>query len=158
MIHPKRKDEYSVDTNNLTSVFLLAQSQGESNSLAPRHIIVRRRVPSRITNKPPCAPPPRTASETRPQPQLCPAPCTDDTRSSVYSLHCRPRRSHCTVRQQFALQLDIHVGVLRNAATHTVPSSQLQPSTQANVFLVLYGLRLMRVDCTSHRSSICCCE
>ena len=76
-----------------------------------------------------------TASETRPHPQLCPvrnAPCTDDI---VYTTG---RGGHTAVRQQFALQLGIHVVVLRNAATHTVPSSQLQPSTQANVSLVLY--------------------
>ena len=42
------------------------------------------------------------------------------------------RGGHSAVRQQFALQLD---------HTHTVPSRQLQLSTQANVSLVLYGLR-----------------
>ena len=63
------------------------------------------------------------------------------THDPVCTVYTTGRGGHTAVRQQFALQLDIHVVVLRNAATHTVPSSQLQPSTQANVSLVLYGLR-----------------
>ena len=63
------------------------------------------------------------------------------THDPVCTVFTTGRGGHTAVRQQFALQLDIHVVLLRNAATHTVPSSQLQPSTQANVSLVLYGLR-----------------
>ena len=140
MIHPNRKDKYSFDTNNLANVSFPSSTITQMSPIVKRlqasQIIVRRRVPSRITNMPPRPPHsvrnPTTAS-------MRPVQTTHDPVCLVYTTG----RGHTAVRQQFARQLDIglHVVVLCNAATHTVPSSQLQPSTQANVSLVLYGLR-----------------
>ena len=106
--------------------------------LQASQIIGRRRFPSRIMNKP------STASEPRPQ--------DNDTRSSVCRLHYRPQ-PHCSSAtvSRFALQLDVPVVMLHNAATLTVPSSQLQLSTQANVSIVLYGLR---PDCRCSPGSV----
>ena len=82
------------------------------------------------TNKP-C-----TASEPRPQ----------DKRHTIHGSQCvqitlPAAATHCSsaTLPRVALQLDAPVVVLRNAAT--VPSSQLQLSTQANVSIVLYGLQ-----------------
>ena len=68
------------------------------------------------------------------------------THDPVCTVYTTGRGDHTAVRQQFVLQLDIHVVVLRNAATHTVPSSQLQPSTQANVS----NIRQQYPKCSRH--------
>ena len=134
MIQPNL--QYSFDTNSLASVFLLTRSHRCPIVPPGSQIIGRRRVPSHITchihNL-------RTSPAQRPNR----GHRTNDTRymaASVCRLHYRPR-PHCSsaTLPRFALQLDAPVVVLRNAAT--VPSSQLQLSTQANVSIVLYGLR-----------------
>ena len=63
------------------------------------------------------------------------------TAASVCRLHYRPR-PHCSSATllRFALQLGTPVVMLRNVPT--VPSCQLQLSTQANVSIVLYGCGL----------------
>ena len=94
MIHPNRQDKYSFDTNNLASVFLLTRShrcvQQTSASRPARSsaFIGRRRVPSHITWHVHSL---RTSPAQRPNPDHR----TNDTRSTVYRLHYRPR-PHCS--------------------------------------------------------------
>ena len=100
----------------------------------PDHRLGRRRVPTHITWHTHSL---RTCPAQRPNPDHR----TNDTRSSVYTLHYRPR-PHYIVWGRTSTERTAVV-VLRNAATLTVPSRQLL-STRSNVSIVLYGLRPAR--------------
>ena len=97
----------------------------------PDHRLGRRRVPTRIT----C-----TVYEHAPHSVR--TPTTGQTTHDPVCTDYTTGRGHTAV-SGFALQLNarLAVVVLRNSATLTVPSRQLQLTTQANVSIVLYGLR-----------------